>query len=369
MRRDEGSRRGDAIQAHLQQFCVCGVASKATLFVCLLRLMSASLALFVALTERLYLVKVFTLCLGAYQLFCFSLQLSGEERINPYASLYEFTKARYELSKVVLATFCAVVMAISLPYLAYYTDEPHWRHAGWGVLLFVLPALLDYRIRRSLCLLVQVQPENKEEDDDGAEIDFQLTSLWVGKYLLLPVEFGGLAAFALSNVLKVPQWAIAGAVFVNVASLALGILAKMSPGSCWIDGDGKLYIPINATEADLSYAGYLIASDLIVDDDVGYFAAGHVAGYIPKILHWINYAGLPQAGKWGEVLGDGDAETGCELCVEKFSSRSIMYQHMGQAYIQLGNQVFEIRGGCIENSANPILLEQAKPINGCWEVI
>jgi len=189
--------------------------------------------------------------------------------------------------------------------------------------------------------------------------------------LLLPVEFGALAAFALCHHIMqaVPRWAIAGAVFVHVASLALGILAKMSPGSCWMDGDGKLYIPINATEADLSYAGYLIASDLIIDDDVGYFAAGHVAGYIPKILHWINYAGLPQAGKWGEVLGDGDSETGCELCVEKFSSHSIMYQHMGQAYIQLGNQVFEIRGGCIENSANPMLLEQAKPINGCWEVI
>jgi len=369
MRRDEASRRGDAIEAHLNDYSVmCGLASKATLFVSLLRLKSASLALFVALTESLFLVQVFNFALMAYQLFCVWLQWSGEERMNPYASLYEFTKASYELSKVVLATFVAVIMAICLPYLAYFSDQPHWKHAGWGVLLFVVPAFLDYRIRRSIALLFSIKPENKEEDDDGDEIDFQLTSLWVGKYLLLPVEFGPIASFALCH-LPVPQWAIAGAIFVNVSSLALGILAKMSPGSCWIDGDGKLYIPINATEADLSYAGYLIASDLIVEEDVGYFAAGHVAGYIPKILHWINYAGLPQAGKWGEVLGDGDAETGCELVCEKFSAHSIMYQHLGQAYIQLGNQVFEIRGGCIENSANPILLEQAKPINGCWEVI
>ncbi|CAJ1961117.1 unnamed protein product [Cylindrotheca closterium] len=368
MRRDEGSRRGDAIRAHLQQYCVLPHLSKATLFVSLLRIMSASLALFVALTEQLLAVKVFTFALASYQIACLLLQWAPEERVNPYASVYEFTKAKYELTKVVLATITAIIMAICLPYLAYYTEEPHWRHAGWGVLLFVLPAFLDYRIRRSLALLFMVKPENKEDDDDGAEIDFQLTSLWVGKYFLLPVEFGAIAAFALCS-LQVPHWTIAGAVFVNIASLSLGILAKMSPGSCWIDGDGKLYIPINATEADLSYAGYLIASDLIIDDDVGYFAAGHVAGYVPKILHWINYAGLPQAGKWGEVLGDGDSETGCELCVEKFATNSIMYQHLGQAYIQLGNQVFEIRGGCIENSANPILLEHAKPINGCWEVI
>lgn len=369
MRRDEGSRRGDAIRAHVDQFCLCGFpVTKATAFVSLLRIMSAAVALFVALTESLLLVRTFTFALFAYQLVCLTLQWAPDERVNPYASLYEFTAAKHELTKVILATAVALIMAFCLPRLAYYSDQPHWRHAGWGVLLFVLPASLDYRIRRSLALLWQIRPENKEDDDDGADIDFQLSSLWVGKYLLLPVEFGAIAAFALCS-LAVPQWAIAGAVLVHVASLSLGILAKMSPGSCWIDGDGKLYIPINATEADLSYAGYLIASDLIVDDDVGYFAAGHVAGYVPKILHWINYAGLPMAGKWGEVLGDGDSETGCELCVEKFASSSIMYQHLGQAYIQLGNQVFEIRGGCIENSANPILLEHAKPINGCWEVI
>jgi len=368
MRRDEASPRGDAIYAHLESYVVCGLASKATLFVSVLRGMSATLALFVALTETLWQVQLFTSCLCLYQVLALLMQWSPEERMNPHASLYEFTKAPYELSKVILATFTAIVMAICLPYLAYYTNQPHWRHAGWGVLLFVLPAFLDYRIRRSLALLFAIKPENKEEDDDGAEIGFRLTSLWVGKYLLLPVEFGPIASFALCH-LNVPQWHIAGAVFVHLVSLAFGILAKMSPGSCWIDGDGKLYIPINATEADLSYAGYLIASDLLEDGDVEYFAAGHVAGYVPKILNWIDYAGLPQAGKWGEVLGDGDSEMGCELCVEKFSSHSIMYQHLGQAYIHLGDQVFEIRGGSIENSAHPMLLEEAKPINGCWEVI
>jgi len=355
----------------LESYGVCGgllLASKATLFVSALRLMSAFLAAFVAVTESLWQVQLFTSCLALYQVLALWWQWHPEERLNPYASLYEFTKARLELRKVILATLTAIAMAVCLPYLAYHTNQPHWRHAGWGVLFFVLPAFLDYRIRRSLALLFAIQPENKEEDDDGGEIDFQLTSLWVGKYLLLPVEFGPIASFALCH-LNVPQYSIAGAVFLHVASLAIGILAKMSPGSCWINRDGKLYIPINATEADLSYAGYLIASDVLDDDEVGYSAAGHVAGYVPKILHWINYAGLPQAGKWGEVLGDGDSETGCELCVEKFASHSIIYQHLGQAYIQLGNQVFEIRGGCIENSANPILLEQAKPINGCWEVI
>jgi len=369
MRRDEGSRRGDAIRAHSRRYCYWGgFMTRATLLTCIIRMLNIGMALYVALTEQLLIVRVFVISLVVYQIVCLGLQLTAEERVNPYASLYEYTKATYEYVKIVLAVINAIIMAFSLPYLAMYTDEPKWRHAGWGVLLFVLPAVLDYRVRRSLGLLFCLKPENKEDDDDGQDIDFGIMSVWIKKYLIFPVELGPAAVFALAEQMG-PKWFLGIALFFNISNLIMGILTKMSPGSCWIDRDGKLYIPINATEADLSYAGFLLATDCILDDEVSYFAAGNVSAHIPKILHWISYAGLPQPGKWGSVLGDGCVETGAELCVEKLFGHSLMHQYMGQAYIQLGNQVFEIQGGCIEASANPMLLNNATPISGTWEVI
>lgn len=342
--------------------------TRATLLTCMIRILNILMALYVAYTERLVIVRGFAFSLLAYQTINLFLQLRAEERVNPYTSLYEYTKASYEFVKITLAVITALAMGYILPYLTFYTDEPKWRHAGWGVLLFVLPAVLDYRVRRSLGMLFCMRPENMEEEDDGQDFDFGTMSMWIKKYVIFPVEMGPAAVFALAEQ-NGPKWVLGIALFFNITNLIMGILTKMSPGSCWIDWEGKLFIPINATEADLSYAGYLLATDCIADEEVSYFAAGNVSAHIPKILHWISYAGLPQPGKWGEVLGDGCADTGADLCVEKLFGQSIIYEYMGQAYIQLGNQVFEIRGGCIESSANPVLLENATPLSGTWEVI
>ena len=134
----------------------------------------------------------------------------------------------------------------------------------------------------------------------------------------------------------------------------------------------KVHIPVNASEAELSFAGYLAALEENCDEGVVYVAAGAVALDVPIILRWISYSGLPEAGQWAEVLGyPGSAETGAELVVEKCFGKSILYESMGLIYIQLGNQVFQIlEGGFLDDKpCPPSILDHAKPINGSWEVL
>mmetsp|Transcript_19078 Transcript_19078/g.47169 ORF Transcript_19078/g.47169 Transcript_19078/m.47169 type:complete len:380 (-) Transcript_19078:151-1290(-) len=377
-RDDQRSRRGDAISSHKRRYCVCGGFLTLSAFLTtLVRIVNLLLAVFVAKTVDLLAVRFFTSALAFYQLVCLMIQWRREERANPNTSLYEFTKSQHETIKMILAASVGVIMALCLPYLAYFTEETQWRHAGGGVLLFVFPAILDYRIRRSLKYLFGIRPEIKNDDDN--EIDFVLTFLWIGKYVQMPVELGPAIAYALLGEEKQyhfgpelswigPRGILISTLVFTIGLILAGVFSRITPGICWISSDGKVQIPVNASEAGLSYAGYLAA---LCDERVVYVAAGDVAKDIPMILRWITYSGLPEAGRWGEVMGHGDAETGAELRVEKCFGKSILYDnHMGSLYIQLGDRVFETHGGYMEETPSTLkILDHATPVNGCWEII
>lgn len=376
IRDDQRSRRGDAISSHKQRYCLCGLFTLSTVLTSLVRIVNLLLAIFVAKTEELLAVRVFTSAFAFYQLICLGIQWRPEERANPNSTLYEFAKSQHETIKMVLAAIVSLTLAICLPYLVYITGETAWNHAGIGVLLFIFPAILDYRIRRSLKYMLGIRPEIKNDDDDDKNMDYVLLFLWVGKYFQMPVELGPVITYALMviengygpELLSVPHQEIWIATLVLTIGLILvGVVARISPGICWISSDDKVQIPVNASEAELSYAGYLAA---LCDERVVYVAAGDVAKDIPLILRWITYSGLPEAGRWGEAMSHGNAETGAELRVEKCFGKSIVYSHLGSIYLQLGDRLFEIQGGYMEETSSTLkILNHAVSVNGCWEIL